>query len=159
MLKDTVENSPHWQLAQINIARLVAPEGDPLVQEFFDALDRINELAELSPGFVWRLQSDSASAAGTAPIIDERLIVNLSVWADVQSLFAFVYRSEHARFIARRREWFERYEGKYHVLWWIPAGSLPSVSDGLSRLWHLEHFGPAPQAFTFKRQFCPELVQ
>jgi hypothetical protein len=142
-----------WHLAQINIGRLVAPQGDPRVQPFFDALDRINALAEASPGFVWRLKDDGGNATDLAFGPDPLTIPNMSVWTDADALFDFVYRSAHTPVMAKRRDYFERFDGPYQALWWIPAGTIPTVHDGLSRLWLLERFGPCPQAFTFKARF------
>ena len=142
-----------WNLAQINIGRLVAPEGDPRVQPFFDALDRINALADAAPGFVWRLQDDSGNAMGISYSPDPLLAVNMSVWRDADSLFEFVYRSAHTPVMAPRRDYFQRFDGAFQALWWVPAGEVPSINDGLSRLWLLDRFGPCPQAFTFKAQF------
>jgi len=143
----------HWHLAQINIGRLAAPAEDPIVAGFFAALDRINALAEASPGFVWRLQGEGNNATDLQPTPDPRLIVNMSVWADAEALFDFVYRSAHTPVMAQRRAWFDRFDGAYQALWWIEAGSLPTVEDGLARLWRLDRFGPCPQAFTFKARF------
>jgi hypothetical protein len=84
-----------WHLAQINIGRLVAPQGDPRVQPFFDALDRVNELAENSPGFVWRLKGEGNNATDIQATADPLLIPNMSVWEDAESLYQFVYRSSH----------------------------------------------------------------
>lgn len=142
-----------WHLAQINIGRLTAPPGDPRVQPFFDALDRINALADASPGFVWRLKGEGNSATDLQPTPDPLVIPNMSVWTDADALFAFVYRSAHTPEMARRREYFERFEGAYQALWWIEAGSIPTVEDGLSRLWMLDRFGPSAHAFTFKARF------
>lgn len=144
---------PGWHLAQINIGRLIAPQGDPRVQPFFDALDRINALAEVSDGFVWRLQDESGNAMGISYAPDPLLAVNMSVWTDADALFDFVYRSSHTPVMARRRDYFQRMEGAYQALWWIPEGTLPTVNEGLSRLWLLDRFGPCPQAFTFKLRF------
>ena len=144
-----------WNLAQINIGRLVAPQGDPRVQPFFDALDRVNALAEQSPGFVWRLTGDGNNATDIHPTADPLLIPNMSVWTDAESLFAFVYRSTHTEVMIRRREFFERFDGAYQALWWIEAGTIPTVNDGLSRLWHIDRFGPTSHAFTFKKRFPP----
>lgn len=142
-----------WHLAQINIGRLVAPQGDARVQPFFEALDRINALADASPGFVWRLQDDSGNAMGISYSPDPLLAVNMSVWRDADSLFAFVYRSAHTPVMARRRDYFQRFDGAFQALWWVPAGHVPSVGEGLSRLWLIDRCGPCPQAFTFKAQF------
>lgn len=145
--------SEQWHLAQINLTRLAGPQGDPRVQGFFDALDAVNAMADASPGFVWRLQDEGGNATSLQPTPDPLLLVNMSVWTDADALFEFVYRSGHTPVMARRREWTERFDGAYQALWWLPAGTLPTVNDGLSRLWQLDRFGPSLLAFTFKARF------
>jgi hypothetical protein len=145
---------PSWHLAQINIGRLVAPADDPEVAGFFAELDRVNALAEASDGFVWRLTGEGDNATDLRPTPDPRLLINMSVWRDAEALFAFVYRSAHTPVMAQRRQWFERFDGAYQALWWIPAGTIPSIEEGLSRLWLIDLYGPSPQAFTFKARFA-----
>jgi Domain of unknown function (DUF3291) len=141
------EATTGWQLAQINIGTMLAPKGDPLVQPFFDALDRVNAIADATPGFIWRLQSESGDATDfEVAAADPLLLVNMSVWQDATSLFDFVYRSAHTPEMARRREYFHRFEGAYQALWWVPAGHLPSIDEGLSRLWMLYLQGALPAA-------------
>ncbi|MBA3667168.1 MAG: DUF3291 domain-containing protein [Sphingomonas sp.] len=144
-----------WQLAQINVGRLVAPRGDAAVQPFFDALDRINALADQSPGFIWRLQAEGGNATEIEVSPDPLFIIKLSVWTDSDALFAYVYRSGHTPEMARRREYFNVSEGAYQALWWVPTGAIPTINDGLSRLWQLDRFGPSLHAFTFKARFAP----
>jgi Domain of unknown function (DUF3291) len=150
-----VMTTPEWHLAQINVGKLVAPRGDSRTVDFFAALDRINGLADASPGFVWRLQDDSGNATGIRITSDPLFAVNMSVWENAESLFDFVYRSGHTPVMARRREFFEKFEGHYQALWWLPVGNRPTVHEGLARLWMLEHHGPTPDAFTFKSRFAP----
>jgi Domain of unknown function (DUF3291) len=142
-----------WHLAQINVGRLVAPAGDPRVQPFFDALDRVNAIADTSPGFVWRLQDESGNATGLRPTVDPLFAVNMSLWEDADALFNFVYRSAHTPEMARRREYFERFDGAYQALWWIRAGHIPAIDEGLAALWRLDRYGPSEHAFTFKARF------
>lgn len=142
-----------WHLAQINIGRMLGLRGDPTVQGFFDALDEINALADCSPGFVWRLIGDGADATDLQPTADPYLLINMSVWTDADSLFDYVYRSAHTRVMAQRRQWLERFDSSYHCLWWLPAGTIPTINDGFAKLWHLDRFGPTSQAFTFKARF------
>ena len=149
----TVIAAAEWQLSQINVGRLVAPKGDPRVAPFFDELDRINALAERSPGFIWRLQSGSGNATDIQTTSDPLFLVNISVWSDAEVLFDFVYRSAHTPEMARRREYFERFEGAYQALWWIPAGHIPTIDEGLARLWRLDRYGATRDAFTFKARF------
>src|SRR5580658_9357733 len=102
--------------------------------DFMLALDRINALAEESPGFVWRLQGDSGNATEILTTPDPYFLINMSVWQSIEELFEFVYRSAHTGFMVRRREWFERPMEAYQVLWWVPAGYLPSPKEALARL-------------------------
>ncbi len=142
-----------YHLAQFNIARAVAPMDDPILADFMAWLDAINALAEDSPGFVWRLQSDSGNATDIQAYDDPRMLINMSVWDSVKSLFDYVYSSGHGKVMARRREWFKRFDGPYVVLWWVPAGHRPSLLEARDRLVHLERHGPSAQAFTFKARF------
>jgi hypothetical protein len=142
-----------WQLAQVNVGRLVAAHDDARVGGFFAQLDAINALAEASPGFVWRLQGDGGNATDLQPTPDPRFIVNISVWDDAEALFGFVYKSGHTAIMAQRRDWFERFEGAYQALWWVAAGHRPGIDEALARLWLLDRYGPSAQAFTFKARF------
>jgi hypothetical protein len=144
-----------WHLAQVNIGKMVGPKGDPRVQPFFNALDRVNALAEESPGFVWRLTGEGNNATDILPTADPLLLINMSVWEDAESLFQFVYRSAHTPVMVRRREFFERFHGSNQALWWIEAGTIPTINDALSSLWHIDRFGPTAHAFTFKKRFPP----
>ncbi len=142
-----------YHLAQINVGKLLNVPEDPSMAGFFDNLDRINQLAEESPGFVWRLQSDQGNATDIILTDDPLFIVNMSVWTSVETLQAFTYKSEHLSFVRRRKEWFEKPKGAYHTLWWIPVGTIPSPEEGLKRLAYFEKHGPSAEAFDFKRAF------
>ncbi|MEO1223311.1 MAG: DUF3291 domain-containing protein [Pseudomonadota bacterium] len=142
-----------WQIAQMNVATALYPLDDPRMSEFMSRLDSINELAEASAGFVWRLQSDSGNATDIQVDENPRFIVNMSVWRDVESLFDFAYKSGHRTVMAKRRQWFERPDNAYQVLWWVEAGHAPTVEEGLARLSHLQANGPSAFAFTFKAKF------
>ena len=142
-------------LAQINIGRMVAAIDDPAVAEFADALDRINAIADGSPGFVWRLQTDAGNATAIHAFDDPLLLVNMSVWESAEALRAYVYKTDHAGFLRRRRKWFVPYEGPHMALWWIAAGTLPTVDDGKAALAALAADGPGPRAFTFNPTFPP----
>jgi NAD(P)-dependent dehydrogenase (short-subunit alcohol dehydrogenase family) len=131
----------------------VAPLDDPLLADFVDNLDRINALAEQSPGFVWRLQTEAGNATDVAVTDDPQVIVNLTVWNSVERLFEFVYKTGHSGIMARRREWFGRWDGPHMALWWVPSGHRPSVEDALERLALLKAEGPTAAAFTFKTRF------
>jgi hypothetical protein len=146
----------HFHLAQINVGRTLAPLDDPQLAGFVERLDDINALADRSPGFVWRLQSESGNATDIQVSADPNFIVNMSVWEDLDSLFAYVYRSDHLQVMAQRRQWFEKPSGAFMALWWLPAGTLPDAAEGLERIALLERRGATPEAFTFKQPFDAE---
>ena len=141
-----------YHLAQLNIAWMKAPLDAPQMADFVANLERINALAEGSPGYVWRLQDEAGDATTIRPFGDE-VLVNMSVWQDVQSLSDYVYKSAHTEMLKRRREWFERVEQAHQVLWWVPAGHRPSVFEAAERLAHLREHGATAQAFTFRQVF------
>jgi Domain of unknown function (DUF3291) len=142
-----------WHLAQLNIGRMRAPTDDPLSAGFMAALEPINALADAAPGFVWRLQTEDGDATAIRPFPDDLLLVNMSVWASLEALADFVYRSDHREVMAQRRQWFHKMEAAYLVLWWVPAGHLPSIEEAKERLHRLRAEGPGPEAFTFHRPF------
>ena len=156
-----------WQLAQVNVAYALGDQDDPVMAEFMAQLDEINQLAERSPGFVWRYVSDSRDPA-QRELADPRVLFNMSVWDSVESLHAFTYKTQHAQVFAARKKWFadwkqfaaslpELGEGvPFLAMWWIPAGEVPTPQQGLERLRLLGAKGPHAQAFTFKQMFTPQ---
>lgn len=146
----------HYQLAELNIARLKAPIDDPSVKDFVDNIARINALAEASQGFVWRLKDEDDNALAINPFDDPRMIINLSVWESIENLFTFTYSSEHVDFFRRRAEWFGKLEFIGMVMWWIPAGEWPTAEEAKAKLDYLNEHGPTPHAFTFKKRFTVE---
>lgn len=141
-----------YHLAQLNIAVLKAPLDSPILADFVANLDRINALAESSEGFIWRLKSEDNNATSFRPL-DENTIVNMSVWRDIESLNAYVYKSAHTEIMRRRKEWFERMAEAFMVLWWIPQGHTPEIDEALKKLELLRQHGPGPEAFTFRSPF------
>jgi hypothetical protein len=142
-----------YQLAQCNIGRAKGPMDGSVMAGFAARLDDINALADGAPGFVWRLQTDAGNATSIQTFEDPLILVNLSVWESPEHLRAFVYRSDHANVMRQRRQWFERFEGMYLVLWWVPAGHIPTTTEAKERLAHLEKHGDTPHAFSFARLF------
>jgi hypothetical protein len=147
---------PQFHLAQINIGRVRGPIDGPVMAGFVNRLVEINELAERSPGFVWRLQTDEGDATYFRPYEDDRILINMSVWESVESLREYVYRTAHAELLRQRQEWFEQFSASYLALWWVPAGHLPGIDEAKERLAHLDEHGPTSFAFTFKKVFAPE---
>jgi hypothetical protein len=144
-----------FHIAQVNVGRLLAPVEAPETAEFVAALDPLNALADVAPGFVWRLQTEDGNATAIKLDNDPLYIVNMSVWVSIDALADFVYRSAHTEVMRRRREWFERAGKAYLALWWVPAGHRPTVDEAMERLQHLRRHGPTATAFTFRASFGP----
>lgn len=146
-----------FHIAQFNLARARAPVDDPLMHGFTSELLRINRLADQSPGFVWRLQTEAGDATAIrAYPEDGSLLLTLSVWETVEDLVEFSYKGEHAAIMRDRAQWFHHIEEAYIVLWWVPAGHIPSLEEAKDRLTFLRAHGPTPFAFTFKVTFSPQ---
>jgi heme-degrading monooxygenase HmoA len=142
-------------LAQLNVALPREPLDSPRLADFMAALDPVNELADASPGFVWRLQTEDGNATAIRAFGGDTM-VNMSVWESLEALRAFVYSNRgHLDVMRRRREWFEEHVEAFQVLWWVPAGHIPAVAEAEERLLLLRARGPSPEAFTFRRHFPP----
>jgi hypothetical protein len=144
-----------YELAQLNIGIIKGPMDSPIMADFAANLERINALAERSPGFLWRLQSEEGDATAIRPFENENMLVNMSVWRDVESLNTYVYTSAHVEIMRRRREWFERMHEAFLVLWWVPKDHRPNVAEAVAKLDVLRAKGPTAEAFTFRRVFPP----
>jgi len=142
-----------FHLAQVNIGRLIAPIDDPVMEGFRSQLDPINALADRSPGFVWRLQTEAGNATAIRPYEDERMAINMSVWESLEALQKFVYQTAHVGPLRDRKQWFEPIEGPILALWWVPAGHIPTIAEALDRLAYLKQHGPTREAFTFRTPF------
>jgi Domain of unknown function (DUF3291) len=148
-----------YHLAQVNIARMLAPLTDPLMAGFVAELDAINALADNSPGFLWRLQTSEGNATDIRPYEDDLILVNLSLWASLADLTSFVYKSRHRQVLQQRQKWFQRFNGPYVALWWVHSDHFPTVEEAKDRLCYLSAHGETPHAFSFKKPFpAPEVV-
>ena len=141
------------QIAQINIAKMKAPLDSPIMAEFVNNLDRINALAEKSKGFVWRLKDENNNATSIRIFNDDYLLVNMSVWKDIESLMGFVYESDHVKIFKRRKEWFDSMTEIHMAIWYIENGHYPSELEAKGRLEYLRAHGESPYSFSFKNRF------
>lgn len=142
-----------YHLAQLNIARFRLPQDHPSNIDFMDSLDRVNAVAEVQPGFIWRLIGEGNDALDLKAFDDPNIAVNMSVWSDMESLASFVFRNDaHRDIMRRRREWFDKMDF-YLVLWWIKADSIPTIDDAIKKLAVLQKQGPSSEAFTFRQPF------
>ena len=139
-----------YQLAELNVGRLVASTDDPRVADFMAALDRVNGLGKRMSGFVWMMEESSVPSTGKTEAKtggDPCHVANLTVWESVETLEASVFNTVHKQFFARRAKWFEVLEQMYFVMWWVPKGHCPGLDEVLARLSLLREHGPSVMAF------------
>lgn len=148
-------NARQFRIAQYNIAHARAEPDDPVMSGFTKALSRINELADFSTGFVWRLKTDKGDTLDIRPYENRLVLVTMSVWDSVDDLRTFVYCGAHMDFLRRRDTWFENTNERHLVLWWIPYDHIPDVNEGRERLTYLRMHGNSAYAFTFTQLHEP----
>jgi hypothetical protein len=145
-----------YQIAQINVARMKGIAiNDPVMKEFVDNLDKVNALAESSPGFAWRLKDESNNATNLNPYNDEQVIINISVWQSIETLENFIYKTFHTEFLKRRKEWFQSYGKASTAMWWIPKGQFPAIQEAIEKLDYYQTNGPSVLVFDFRNKYLP----
>ncbi len=132
-------------LAELNIGKFKYPTSDPRMAEFMDNLDRVNALAERSPGFVWRLKGDNNNATDFR--VGDDMAVNLSVWEDAKSLENYVFKTVHVQFYKKREAWFGLMEKPHMVFWWVTEGHQPTLDEAWAKLQDYEKNGASDAAF------------
>lgn len=142
-----------YHLAQINIAQAQDSMDSVLMQGFVERLDEINQLADDADGFIWRLQTEEGDATTIQAFDDPLLMVNMSVWKDIESLKHYVYRTRHVELIRDRDAWFNKQVKMHQALWWVLVGHTPTVDEGKKNLEYLQNNGSSKTAFTFAKPF------
>jgi hypothetical protein len=153
-----VSNHPSFEaavphIAQMNMGYLRHPLGDPRVAGFTDNTDRVNQIADRSPGFVWRMTSadethpenDIGGLFGRPAVA----LATLSVWERYEDFAHFVHNTVHGHFLKRRAEWFEPLDLPSYVIWPIAMGHIPSLAEGKEKLMQLRANGPSADAYDF----------
>ena len=146
-----------FHLAQLNIADAKADSSSDLMQGFYDRIEEIHDLAEASPGYIWRYQDEDGDDVAERIFANPLLLINLTLWQDIESLRHFVYKTVHKELIQGRNQWFNKMPEMYQVLWWVPARHIPTIQESKGRLETLREHGPTVKAFTFAKPFSPEL--
>ena len=147
----------NYHIAQINVATMRFARDSAELGPFMEGLERINALAESSPGFVWRLEDGTGNAMSITTSLGQNVLVNISVWESVEALQSFTYKTEHTAFLRRRSEWFESPQESQTALWWVEEGTKPTAVDGIARLQYLRINGATKRAFGFRDTFMPPI--
>lgn len=144
-----------YNIAAFNIAEAKFPMDDAAMKDFNDAIDKVNQEAESSKGFVWRMQDDSGNATNIRIYDNANMIVNLTVWKTVEDLKNYIYNGDHLSVFVRKKEWFVAMKTAHMVLWYVKDGELPSAEEAKTKLDYLIQNGPSQAAFGFRHIFAP----
>ena len=149
----------NFHLAQVNVAVAKYAYDDPRFAGFVDNLSRVYDLAESTPGFVWRHVTVDNDIGAKEAFGEPNLIFNMSMWDSKEALQEFVYKSDHASILRQRADWFVPMERPVFALWWQPVGTLPTIVETRHRLDRLQEAGPTENAFTFGNFFEAPVVE
>lgn len=144
-----------YHLAQLNIADAKADSLSEIMQGFYNRIEEIHELAEKSPGYIWRYQDEEGDDVAERVFGNPLMLINLTLWQDIESLRHFVYKTAHKELIQGRKAWFKDMPDMHQVLWWVPEGHIPSVQESKDKLNLLREHGPTKNAFSFAKPFNP----
>jgi hypothetical protein len=143
-----------YQLAEINIARMKGVNiNDLIMKEFVENLNKVNEIAENSDGFVWRLKDEENNATNLNPYNDEQIIVNYSIWESIETLEFYMYKTFHSEFLKRRKEWFQTFGQVSTAMWWVKKGEIPDLTEAMEKLDYLQKNGPSEIVFNFRQKY------
>lgn len=145
-----------YHLAQLNLAqsKFSSPNA-PGMRSFRDNIQKVHQVAFQAEGFIWMWDESEYPIADDDPFQDPTLLVNMSVWRDIETLKHFTYKTFHVEIFKRKKEWFKHFGKAYQVMWWIKEGHLPTLKEAKAKLDQLETHGPTIEAFTFSHPFHP----
>ena len=135
---------------------LYEKEGHPLVQGFYDRVDKVFDVAKKTEGFIalsdgsW---GEYASPKYFNPEKHAEEAATLSLWKDLESVFVFAYHSIHGEALKKRHEWALKPEWPTYAAWWVDDDHVPTREEACRMLEHLHEFGPGPVVFNFKKPF------
>ena len=142
-----------FNLAQVNIAKVLAPMDNPLMKDFVDSLDAIYKISDSHGGFIMSINNEDRPTEFREAFPDDSFMVNISVWKDLDALFDFTYKSGHVEIFKRKKEGFSKIEMKYMACRYFPEGQVPTHEEAKQRLNYVNKHGYTPYAFSFKDKF------
>ncbi len=144
-----------YYLAQVNVARAKAEMNTETMRGFMGQLDAMNHLADTADGFIWRMIGDGGDYTSIRPFDDPLVIMNVSLWRDIDSLKNYVYKTVHMNIVRDRHTWFHKMNEFQQALWWHPVSHQPTAQEAKEKLERVRLLGATQEAFTFAQPFPP----
>jgi hypothetical protein len=155
------------RLAFTTIGVLYEPRKHPRSEGFTRRSPLVNKLAEASDGFIARNVLNYETEVSSWGVIvlpsfvpADRLAnvaQTLSLWEDMESVYAFAYHGGlHTEAMRRRAEWFHAPDHPNYAAWWVADDHQPDFVEATRALEALHVNGPSPEAFNFQQPFDAE---
>ena len=151
------------KLAFYTFGILTEVSGHPAVKGFVDREEGVFRSLENSPGFIERAKYKSEAgylAWGRDivprfynPEIHAQANKTLSLWQNIESVFAFSYSGNHLDAIKSNEGWSVKPEWPLYVAWWVEDDHRPNWQEGKDKFEHLHDHGSTKDAFSFKEPF------
>lgn len=141
------------RVAFYTIGLLQVPVGNPRLADYERLTPPLFDHCFAAPGFVCLVDAGDIVRPQFAKTEGLFPVSTLSVWSELESVFAFSYHGIHGEAMRRRREWFHQPEQPTHVAWWIADGELPTWSAAVERHERLHVEGATPLAFSLRCAF------
>ena len=138
-------------IAQMNWGTLKYPLEDERMIEFSNSISTIYSLAEVHPGFIWRISDEEAEKQLLELGFDELISSTVSVWDNADSLRDYTFNSLHGIYLIRSSEWFKKVEGPQLVIWNIANNHQPTFKEAFNRLEYLKSNGETDYAYGWQR--------
>ncbi|MDE3231449.1 MAG: DUF3291 domain-containing protein [Chloroflexota bacterium] len=151
---------PRIAFFTLNVAR--EPFSQPQMRGFVERIPTIFAEADVASGFIafaaaMRLPPDDpAMVWPAAKPADHEAAMTLTLWRDLESVFAFAYSRLHAEALQMRREWTIKPDWPTYVAWWVADDEEPDWREAARRHAMLSARGPTPDAFDFRTPFDAE---
>ncbi|MCF8512407.1 MAG: DUF3291 domain-containing protein [Rhodobacteraceae bacterium] len=78
----------------------------------------------------------------------------LSLWQDMESIWAFTYSGIHAEAVAKGRNWFRKGDWPPLAMWW--TADRPDWTEAVARYEYLHDHGSSAFAFGFRQAYTAQ---
>ena len=145
------------RVAFYTFAILREHKGHEQVQGFFDSAGSVFDAANKIDGFIETVVAKVGSPDPFPQFFDKSKHAvpaeTLSLWKDLESVFAFAYYGFHGGIMKKGREWLVKSEWPFYLAWWVEDDHTPTSEEAHERQKYLHDHGPSPYAFNFKKPF------
>ncbi len=151
------------RIAFMTFGVLYEPRAHSRSKGFIDRIPATYEVAERSEGFIDRSHLDPDTGRHSwGELVCPRFLPDelhpnvartLTLWRNLESVFAFSYAGLHGEALTLRAQWFRKPEFPSYVIWWVADDHVPTFIESTERLERLHANGPEPDAFNFRRAF------